>query len=65
MRKQSNHDFNLDVNQIVVPKGLCKELLRLAHDIPMAAHLRINKTTNRQNKVFLMAINVERLIIIA
>ena len=52
MRKKSDPDFNHDVNQIVVPKCLRKELLRLAHDVPMAAHLGINKTPNRLNRFF-------------
>ena len=50
MRKKLEPDFNLDVNQIVVPKCLHKELLRLAHDVSMAANLGINKTTNRLNR---------------
>ena len=52
MRKKTDPDFNLDVNQIVVPKCIRKELLRLAHDVPIAAHLGINKTTNRLNRFF-------------
>ena len=43
MRKKLDPGFLLDVNQIVVPKCLRKELLRLAHDVPMAEHLGINK----------------------
>ena len=50
MRKKSDPDFNLDVNQIVVPQCLHRELLHLAHDVPMASHLEINKTTNRLNR---------------
>ena len=52
MRKKLDPDFNLDVSQIMVPKCLRKELLRLAYDVLKAAYLGINKTTNRLNRFF-------------
>jgi len=35
------------VNQVVVPKQLRGEILRLAHEGPLAGHLGINKTQQR------------------
>ena len=45
--KYKDPEADLDVIQIVVPKCLRKELLRVSHAIPMAAHLGINKMTDR------------------
>ncbi|XP_042299936.1 uncharacterized protein LOC121917889, partial [Sceloporus undulatus] len=33
--------------QLVVPKALRNEVMRLAHDVPMAGHLGVEKTTQR------------------
>ena len=41
-----------EVTQIVVPKPLRVKILQLAHDIPAAAHLGINKTKNRVEQHF-------------
>ena len=33
--------------QLVMPKEYCKEMLRLAHEVPMAGHLGVAKTRNK------------------
>uniref|UniRef100_A0A8C5QT38 Gypsy retrotransposon integrase-like protein 1 n=1 Tax=Leptobrachium leishanense TaxID=445787 RepID=A0A8C5QT38_9ANUR len=38
--------------QLVVPQGPRKELLRLAHDIPLAGHLGMAKTRHRLTRAF-------------
>ena len=50
--KHNDSEADLDVIQIEVSKCLRKELLRVSHDIPMAAHLGINKMTARLKRFF-------------
>ena len=41
-----------DYHQIVVPKGCRKELLHLAHSIPLAGHMGVRKTLDRLRAEF-------------
>ena len=41
-----------EFSQIVVPKSLRAKILKLAHDIPTAAHLRMSKTKKRLKQHF-------------
>ena len=45
--KHKDPEADLDAIQIVVPKCLRKELLRVSHDMPLAAHLEIKKISDR------------------
>ena len=52
MKKFSPSDVKLDESwrirhQIVLPQSYCDNVLSIAHDIPLAGHLGVNKTTDR------------------
>ena len=49
--KHNDPEADLDVIHIIVPKCLRKELLRVSHDISMAARLGKNKMTDRLKKI--------------
>ena len=40
------------VNQVVVPKEYRKEIVSMAHDLPLGGHLGVNKTVNKILKQF-------------
>ena len=50
-RHSSNFDDS-EVTQIVAPKPIRSQLLRIAHDIPALGHLGIAKTKSRLEKHF-------------
>ena len=46
LREYTGHD-KVDHRQLVVPTSLRSEVMRLAHDPPMAGHLGVRRTINR------------------
>ena len=43
---------NTDATQVCVPKKVRNTVLALAHDVPMAGHMDIKKTTDRLSDTF-------------